>query len=277
MSYRAQMFVFTVVIAACVILIFAMEVSSSYALNFILALITLLLLVFGFSTKYYMYIMIPALRIKGKTVVLNSSESFIFAPSGVAIIYREEDTVYATSFIKIPIYRSGTEMNDEERANFARMFSRILSLSKVPVKIGAQLYIVNKDEYIGKIRDKLNEVEERYRTVAVQENTNNEKLSDRIKGEVTMWRNLLDNVSASRSQALLAYAMVSAEGGNDEEASNIAYQRANELAAGISAVLGVSAYVAKGDEILTLIEPDYMIPIGAVSEALRQKSVEEGL
>jgi hypothetical protein len=71
--------------------------------------------------------------------------------------------------------------------------------------------------------------------------------------------------------------MVSAVGGNEEEANGIALQRAEEMAAGISSILGVSAFVAKGDEILTLIEPDYMVPVETVNEMIRQKSIEEGI
>lgn len=87
-----------------------------------------------------------------------------------------------------------------------------------------------------------------------------------------MWRNLLDSISKTHSRALILYAMVSALGGNEEEAANIAYQRAEELAGGISATLGVVAYVASGSELLTLLEPENMIPVETVSERVRQKT-----
>ena len=42
-------------------------------------------------------------------------------------------------------------------------------------------------------------------------------------------------------------------------------------------MLGVNAYIVRGDEILALIEPNYMIPVETVSERIMQKNVEEAI
>ena len=129
---------------------------------------------------------------------------------------------------------------------------------------------------IAKIKARLNAAEERYSRL-IANKTVDKGSSERIRGEVTMWRNLFENLSSSRSQALLVYGMVSAMGGSEEEAVNLAYQKAEEFAAGASAVLGVNAYIVRGDEILALIEPNYMIPVETVSERIMQKNVEEAI
>ena len=45
--------------------------------------------------------------------------------------------------------------------------------------------------------------------------------------------------------------------------------KADEIAAGISATLGISATVITGNEILVFIEPDYMIPPATIGEVMK--------
>ncbi len=276
MQFDAKTLMFVILIGAAFILeivIFAIPIPLIAS---VIAIIVLLCSIVGFSTKYYTYLLLPALRMKGRAIVLNADEPFIMSPSGNAIVIREGDSVYASSFVRIPIYRSATEMVDEEKAAFASMFGRLLTSTTEPVKLSAQMYIINKDDYINKIKARLNAAEERYSRL-IANKTVDKGSSERIRGEVTMWRNLFENLSSSRSQALLVYGMVSAMGGSEEEAVNLAYQKAEEFAAGASAVLGVNAYIVRGDEILTLIEPNYMIPVETVSERIMQKNVEEAI
>lgn len=88
-----------------------------------------------------------------------------------------------------------------------------------------------------------------------------------------MWHNLLGSVNKVKSQALEAFAMTTAYGGNEEEAINLALQQADELAAGISAVFGIAASVMEGDEILKFVEPESMIPLVTISEQMRERAV----
>ena len=263
-------------LVSLVLVIVPLEVNVGFAIRLVLILIALLLDIAAFSTRYYTYFMMKLFKMKGRTVVLNSDDPFILAPSGNAIISRDGSVVYASAFVNIPVYRSATEMTNEEKVEFSSLFGRIASISKTPVKISSQLYVINKDEYINKITMKLNQAEEKY-TASENDKTTPRNMAERIRGEVTMWRNLLDNVNRSQSKALLAYAMVTGSGGTEEEAVNIAVQDAEEIASGISAILGISTDLVSGTELLTPIEPDYMIPTATISERIRQKTMEEGM
>ncbi|HUB92417.1 MAG TPA: hypothetical protein VL945_00485 [Candidatus Saccharimonadales bacterium] len=264
---------FGICIGVAIMITVASEVVSIHLLSAALAIIAMLAALVAFLTKNYIYMFESVVKKKGANLVIYGGEAFTMAPSGNSIVRREGQNVYASAFIKIPIYRSGTEMNKEEKADLSKLFGRILTLGKTPMKLSAEMYAVNKDQYITKLRAMLNETEEKYRSMQSVDGDQHRGGMERARGEVTMWRNLLDSVSKSHSQALVLFAMVSALGGNDEEASNIAYQRAEELAGGISATLGVNAYVAKGSELLTLLEPEYMIPVETVSERIRQKTM----
>jgi hypothetical protein len=228
------------------------------------------------STRFYTYIFGPILRMKNRTIILDNEEPFILSPSGNAVISREGERVYATVFIKIPIYRSATEMSDEDKADFARLFSKIVTLSMTPFKISSQMYIINKDDYINSIRDKLNNAENLYQKFINDKNVA-PNLLERVKGEVTMWHNLLESIGRTQSNALMNYVSVTASGGTEEEAVSLAIQQADELAAGIGATLGTQAYVLTGEEIFLVTQPEYMIPFSTVSEEMRQRSIEEGL
>ncbi|MDE1854806.1 MAG: hypothetical protein KGH57_00590 [Candidatus Micrarchaeota archaeon] len=239
-----------------------------------LAAIGLAVDVVAFSTKLYMSFFIPFMQMKGRNAVIDDTEPFTLAPSGNAIVVRKGSDIFASAFIKIPAYRSSTEMNAEEKVDFSRLFSRALTISKVPVKFGAQLYVINKDAYISNIKNKLDEAEGRYQSASVSKDVPKSE-SERIRGEVTMWHNLFDNVNKVRSQSLDAFAMVTAQGGSEEEATNLAVQQADELASGVSAVFGVTASIIEGEEILKYLEPDYMIPLATVSEQMRESHASE--
>jgi hypothetical protein len=256
---------------------FVSQIYHNPFVDTVLGLLALFVTLLAFLTKDYMYLMISLVQNRnkrtGNKIVVNSAEAFLLSSSGSSIIRREGDSVYASSFVKVPLYRSATEMTSDEKLEFSKLFGKIFTLSKTPIKLTSQLYVINNDEYIGKLRNMLNQAEDKYRNMQAGNEDRHSAAFERSQGEVSMWRNLLESVSRAHSQSLMLYAMVSSWGGNDEEASNIAYQRAEELAVGISTILGVSASVMTGNELLALIEPEYMIPTETVSERIRQKTI----
>lgn len=259
-----------------VLLIVTVALQIPDYLKIIFLVIALFVDILAASTRYYAYLFIPFTKIKNNTIVLNQEEPFYISPSGSTIIVREGNNVYATAFVKIPIYKSATEMNDEEKVDFARMFSRIVSLSRTPFRVSSQMYLINKDEYIGKIRDKLNVVEEAYQKATTDKSSPQTQI-ERLKGELTMWHNLLESIGRIQSHAMLNYASVTALGTTEEEASSLATQQAEELSAGIGSVLGITTTLMSADEMLLVTQPDYTIPFSTISEEIRQKTVSEGL
>ncbi len=260
------------ILVSATLIIFTLLFTFSDAAKFALIVVALLLDILAFSTKFYTRFFIPFLQMKGRTVTLSGSEAFTLAPTGNAIVVRDGGDTYASAFVKIPSYRSATEMNPDEKIDFAKLFSRAMTISKTPVKFATQLYVINKDSYISNIRSKLNEAEERYSGTSLDKGASKEQ-TERIKGEVTMWHNLFDHVSKTRSLSLEAYAMVTSQGGSEEEAVNLALQRADEIATGISALFGISASVMEGEEMLKFVEPDYIIPVVTAAEQLRGNTV----
>ncbi len=273
----SQRFLFALMlIASCTFLLFIYILPPNPLQKFIFAILCLLFDLIAFSTKLYMDFLVPMLKMRGRTIVVDDEEAFVLAPSGEAITVRKGGDIFASAFVKIPSYRSGTEMTPEEKVEFAKLFGRALTITNRPVRFGAQLYVINKDKYIGNIRDKLNEVEERYQRATMNKDISKGE-AERIRGEVTMWHNLLDNVNKVKSHALDAFAMITEQGNTEEEAVTLVTQQANELVAGLSSIFGIAANVVVGEDILRYIEPDYMIPVVTETEQLRGKIAEEGV
>ena len=276
LAFGFQKILFVSFYGASLVLILFSVVLPNYALKLVLVIVAMLCDILAFSSRFYWYFFIPFMHRKKGMAILNNAEPYILSPSGNTIIVREGGSVYASAFIKIPIYKSTTEMGTDEKVDFARMFSRVITLSKSPIKISSQMYIVSKEGYIEKIRDKLSQAEDRYQSINSSSGASQSDIN-RTKGEVTMWHNLLDNVSRSQSYSLISFAMITALGGTDEEASNLALQQADEIVAGISATFGVTASIAEGAEILLFIEPEQAIPYSTLSEQIRAKTAAEGL
>ncbi|MGC8629348.1 MAG: hypothetical protein ACP5T4_04065 [Candidatus Micrarchaeia archaeon] len=272
-----SLFAFTLLISL-ILLAIMFVVNVGPIVRTLLALLVLFFDIFAFSTKYYAYLFIPLIKAKSKTVVFSSDEPFRISPNGDAIIVNSASGFSASMFVKIPIYKSATEMSDEERIDFSKAFSRMLSISREPTKFITALYVVNKDAYINEIKEKLNEAEEAYASLNSQANVQqNNAALERAEGEVTMWKNLFDNVNKVTSNALGNFAMVTAMGQTEEEALAIAVQKADELVAGISAVLGVRAYVMESKEFLQILEPEQMIPFVTISEQQQEKIASLGV
>ncbi|MCL5412942.1 MAG: hypothetical protein M1569_00880 [Candidatus Marsarchaeota archaeon] len=240
-------------------------------LALVVALLAMLAAIIGFSATLYYYLFEPFRRMKNRSAVISNEDQFFMSPSGSSILQRSEDGICATAFIIIPIYRSSTEMTDEEKFGFSDAFSKLLNVSREPLKICSLTRIINKDSYIERIRSKMDEVDGRYNALISNKDTPKAQL-DRIKGETAMWHNLLANVTAANSKSQILYAMVSQVGSTEEEAMNLVNIKAQELSAGISAALGVTASVMSGEDILSLIEPEYTMPPATISELMKSKT-----
>lgn len=258
-------------ISAFVLLILEFVLPLGPLVSSLLAVIALILDVLAFSVRFYSYIFVPFLHMKDKKVVLSNEEAYVLSPTENSIITRSGDRIFATVFVKIPVYKSGTEMTDEERISFAKLFGSLATLSTSPVRITSQVYIINKDEYISQIRERLDKAEITYRQVS-EDKTAAKGAVERANGEITMWHNMLDNIVQAESHALVTFATVTAEGGTDEEATNVAIQRGDEIAAGIGATLGVTPTIVSGDELLLFVDPERAVPYSTISEGIRENT-----
>jgi hypothetical protein len=247
----------------------AISISSAPLLlipKFVLLLLALFSDILAIMTRYYTPFLVPMLKQRSKMVVLSEENAYWLSTAQDSILRKVGEDFVATIYISIPLYRSATEMNDEEKADFAVQISRLVSLSKDPARFTTQLYTMDKDVYIMQLREKINELEND--EVKASASGSDPKEMERLRGELSMWRNILESITSMQSLELLTYAGVSATGTKEYEAVSIAQQKATELMSGISSILGVMPSIITGNDLLKFVEPEFLIPYSTVSENL---------
>jgi hypothetical protein len=260
-----------------VFLITAMSISPSPLLDVVKIILLLLAFLFdilALASRYYTPFMIPLFMQRSKRVVLSQENAYWLSTSQDSILRKNGDDFVATVYISIPIYRSATEMSNDEKIDFSKQISRLVGLSKDPARFTTQLFTMNKDVYIMQLRGRINELENMEVNATKSDSDSDSKAVEKIRGELSMWRNILDSINSSQSLELLTYASVSATGTKEYEAVSIAEQKATELMAGISTIFGVIPSLITGADLLKFVEPEFLIPYSTISERLI-KNVEE--
>ncbi len=238
----------------------------------ILFIIGLLFDVFAIFFKDYSEFMIGIAKHRSKSVVINSEVPYTFSTSKDALVVKSGDGYKATVYIKIPVYRSSTDMKAEERVEFARLVGRMVGQSRGIARYTTGMFVMNKDMYIQQLRESINAAENE-ESAMVASGAPTAELNN-IRGKLSMWRNILDTVNSSISYEQISYASVTSFGTNEFEAVSIAQQRGRELISGIGTLFGVQPAVITGNELLRFIEPEYQIPYSTTAENI-SKSVEE--
>lgn len=272
-----KIFVFLGFILAAFVLMLISFLSPSYVLAAPIRII-ILLLAFGldvvaFASRYYAYLILPIVLQHRRNIVLSKEEPYFLASSGDSIIRRVGEEFTATVYIKIPYYRSATEMTPEEKLEFTKQVSRLIGISSSPVRFTAQMHVMNKDAYLQTLRDVINLSENEETQLMATENPPPGKI-DRVRGKLSMWHNMLDNVSKTVALELVNYAAVSAVGSKEFEATTLAQQRAREVISGIAATFGITPTIVTGEAILKFVEPEYLIPYSTITEQI-SKTISE--
>ncbi len=243
-------------------------------LKILLLLIAMFFDILAFSSRFYTYLLVPILQQRKKNIVLSNEDPYWFSTSMDAVIRKKGEDFVATVYISVPLYKSATEMSDEEKIEFSMQVSRLVGLSKEPVRYTSEMFVMNKDNYIQTLRDKISTIETQESDILQKSKQGIEV--ERIKGQLSMWRNILDKVVKTQSYELGTYVTISASGTKEFEAVSLAQERARELISGIGAIFGISPTTITGKDILKYIEPEYLIPFSTVSEELSKK-IEESV
>ena len=218
------------------------------------------------SSRFYSYLIIPMLKQRKRHVIINKEEPYFLASSGDAILHKEGENYIATIYIKIPLYRSATEMTTEEKLDFTHQNSRLIALSKEPIRFTTELLVMNKDSFIQTLRDMISAAQDEENRL-VQGNAPASAI-ERARGKASMWSNVLDITSKSLSLEMSTYATVSGIGAQEFEAVGQAGQRARELMSGVASIFGVTPSIITGDGLLRFVEPEYLIPYSTISEQI---------
>jgi hypothetical protein len=234
----------------------------------LLILLGVLFDVLAFASRYYSYLIIPLFKQRSKNVVISDQSPYWLSSGGECIVRKISDDYMATAYINIPLYVSASEMDEEEKLRFANQVGRLVGLSKEPVRFTTELYLMNKDVYIQKLKDNIVQMENEEATLL----SNKSPLGplEHVRGKLAMWKKMLDNVSVETSFELGSFAALSATGVKEFEAVSLVQQKARELMNGIGATLGVAPFMVTGNDLLKYVEPEYLIPYSTITEQISQ-------
>lgn len=222
--------------------------------------------VLAFASRYYTYLLLPAARQRSKHVIISDQSPYWLSTTQDCIVRKAGDDYVATAYINIPLYVSASEMTDEEKLRFTNQVSRLVGISREPVRFTTELFLMNKDEYIQKLKDEINAIENE-QTKLIEGGGTPGQL-EHVRGKLAMWKKMLDNISTGSSLELGTFAALSARGVKEFEAITIVQQKARELMNGIAATLGVPPNIVTGSEIYKYIEPEYLIPYSTITEQI---------
>ncbi len=276
MNLKTLLF-FGFIFISAIFLLAAISIPQSIGLDIVKLILLIIAMVFdvlAFASRFYLYLIVPIMQQRTNNIVLSNADAYWFSTSMDSIITKQGDDFIATVYISIPLYKSASEMSDEEKINFSMQVSRLVGLSKDPTRYTTEMFVMNKDNYIQTLRDKISEVETKESEI-MQKAEKGIGL-ERVRGELSMWRNILDKATKTQSFELSSYVTVSALGGKEFEAVSNAQQKAREMISGIGAIFGVSPIVITGQDILKYVEPEYLIPFSTVSEEISRK-IEESV
>lgn len=223
-------------------------------------------------SRNYSDFVVKIISQRSKNVVLNNEVPYSMSTNKDSIIVKNGVNYAATVYIKIPVYKSSSEMKQDEKIDFSRMVGRMVGQSKDTARYTTGLFVMNKDLYIQQLRDNITDAENN--ESSLEQSGASKADIERARGKLAMWRNILDSVNSRISFDQISYISITSKGSNEFEAVGIAQEKAREFISGIGTVFGVSPSMITGTELLRFIEPEFQLPYSTMAESIT-KSVEE--
>lgn len=235
-------------------------------IKFLILLLAIFFDLLALSTRFYSYLIMPIIKQRKRRIILSNDDPYWLATSADSILHKEGEDFIATVYIKIPLYRSATEMSPEEKLDFTHLNSRLVALSREPTRFTTELRVMNKDDYLATLREMQAKSQDEENRL-LERNAPQTDLG-RARGKSTMWANMLDLIAKTPSMEMITYATVSGLGAQEFEAVGQAQQRARELMSGVAALFGITPSIVTGTALLSFVEPEYVIPYSTISEQI---------
>jgi hypothetical protein len=230
-------------------------------IKFILIFLSGVFAYFAYFSFKFDYITLALLSQKSKKIK-TGGQRYWFSPTGDVLVTKIGNTFYASVFLRLHSYSSYTEKTDEEKVEFVRLWERAIGSSEQPINFSSIVVYINREAYISAINEKLLKAQSEYEE-AKQKEAKGEEI-ERLRGEVAMWKNILEHIKATPSRNQLSIVIVTQKGENEEAAIANAKTVSSNLALNLSAILGVEVTQLNQHEIEACIEAEKIMPSSEV-------------
>jgi len=226
-------------------------------IKFVLILFSGVLAYFAYFSFKFDYIALALLSQKSKRIK-TGDQRYWFSPTGDVLVTKIGNTFYASVFLRLHSYSSYTEKTDEEKVEFVRLWERAISSSEQPINFSSIVVYINREAYISAINERLLKAQNEYEEAKRKEEKGAQ--IERLRGEVAMWKNILEHIKAMPSRNQLSIVIVTQKGENEEAAIANAKSVSSNLSLNLSAILGVEVTQLNQHEIEACIEAEKIMP-----------------
>ncbi len=223
-----------------------------------LALLSLILALFSYLFNRWGHLYVPMFQGRKN---IKTKYNVEITPSGEGI-YREKGMDYiATIFIKLDVYETMTNKNENEVLEYSSYFERAISTLKDPIKITTMIYDKDMKSYIAQIDGERIEIEN---MLAKEKRSKkpNPVMIEVLERKKLMWDRRLTSLYKNEGKPRnIEYLLsVSGKGASYEAALSQAKTKVREIKANFKSGMNINADEMKHDRLKFCYEWEYMSP-----------------
>lgn len=210
----------------------------------------------------YGYWLIPYFT-RGQKTINTKDMVFEVAPTNDAIVKKEGAEFIATVFLGVKIFRSSTEMEEEERFAFMELWERAVSGLKHVAKYGVLLYFKDLHDYTESVERRKGEAQIKLADERQKKVPDPQRIG-LLEREIAMWDNIREKVDiGEKPMAVQTFVQVSATGASKDAAIASARTAANEVRSTLSTAMNVEVAPLTKSEMMRCYDWSLSIPEGA--------------
>lgn len=225
----------------------------------ILLLAALLSAPVAFILYKWGYWIIPYLM-QGQRVIQSQDAVVEISPTEDVITKKEGDGYYATMYVAVKIFKSTTNMSDDEKYGFMDLWERALSAIKSVTKYSVLVYLKDLSKYKESIEGR--KAKAQMDISREQEKANPDKARvDLLEREIAMWDNMVARLDVGdKPTAILTFVQTSAKSATKDGAIAAVRQNVNVIRTAVGTALNVEVSPLSGEDMRRCFDWAYALP-----------------
>jgi len=224
-------------------------------------LIALIAAPISFILYKWGYWMVPYFT-KGQRTIQSEEAVVDIQPTEDVIVKREGGSYYATMFVVVKLFKSVTNMSDDEKIGFMDLWERAISAMKMVTKYSVLVYLKDLSKYKEGIEGRKAKAQMEISREQDKPNPERAKL-DRLEREIAMWDGMAARLDVGdKPSAILTYIQVSAKGATKDAATAAVRQSVNEIRTTIATALNVEVAPLTGEDMKRCFDWEFAMPPG---------------
>jgi len=194
---------------------------------------------------------------------IQSDDAVVEIPHSEDVVVKKEgDWYYATAYAVVKIFKSVTNMSDEEKFGFMELWERAVSGLKPVTKYAVLVYMKDLSKYKESIEMRKAKVQMEIAKENEKPNPDKRRL-ELLTREIAMWDGILSRLDVGdKPTAILTYIQTTAKGATKDAAMAAVRQRLNEIRSAVGTALNVEIAPLSGEDMKRCFDSEYMVPHG---------------